>query len=90
MQDGEEGVETSGPELTGATVNLRAEVSEGQDVQYSYSLDGGRSFSPMGHPLWLARFSWWKGSRPALFTFTLAPAGAPQGHIDVDWFRVEK
>jgi beta-xylosidase len=82
-----EGVETPGPELTGGTVELRAEVSEGQAVRYSYSLDGGRSFVPFGDPIWLARFSWWKGSRPALFTYT---KGTPGGSIDVDWFRVER
>src|SRR5690606_28625925 len=83
-----EGVEQAGPELAGATIELRAEVSEGQSVRYSYSLDDGRSFTRFGDPFWLSRFSWWKGSRPALFSFTKGPAGAPRGWIDVDWFRV--
>lgn len=81
-----EGVETAGAVVTGTTVQLRAEVSEGQQVAYSYSLDG-KNFIRFGDPIWLAKFSWWKGSRPALFTFTRGKTG---GAIDVDWFRVER
>jgi len=84
-----EGEETSGPRLAGATVVLAAEVTEGQAVRYSYSLDDGRRFISFGPPLWLARFSWWKGSRPGLFTFTRGPT-SPPGGIDVDWFRVAR
>ena len=80
-----EGVETAGPELTGRTVELRAEVSEGQSVRYSYSLDGS-TFTPLGDPIWLARFSWWKGSRPALFSFTRGDSGT----ADFDWFHVDR
>jgi beta-xylosidase len=80
------GVETAGPPLSGATLDLRADVGPEQMVSYSYSLDGGRSFRPIGGAIPLARFSWWKGSRPALFTFTRS---APGGSIDVDWFRVD-
>jgi beta-xylosidase len=82
-----EGEEHIGPRLAGATIVLAAEVSEGQAVQYSYSLDGGRSFAHLGPPLWLARFSWWKGSRPAVFSFTRGPVA---GAIDIDWFRVTR
>lgn len=80
-----EGVETTGPELAGRTVELRAEVSEGQSVRYSYSLDGS-TFTPLGDPIWLARFSWWKGSRPALFSFTRGASGT----ADFDWFHVDR
>ncbi|TCM16107.1 beta-xylosidase [Novosphingobium sp. PhB165] len=79
------GVETAGSVLSAPAVELRAEVGADQTVRYSYSLDG-RAFRPMGDPIALAPFSWWKGSRPGLFTFT---HGAPGGSIDVDWFRVE-
>jgi beta-xylosidase len=82
-----EGVETPGPVLSTGTVHLRAEVSEGQVVRYAYSRDG-RRFVPLGEPTWAARFSWWKGSRPGLFTFTRG--AAPGGPVDVDWFRVER
>ncbi|MES2988871.1 MAG: glycoside hydrolase 43 family protein [Pseudomonadota bacterium] len=84
-----EGVETRGPLLTRKTIDLRAEVSEGQSVRYSYSIDGGRRFTVLGDPFWLARFSWWKGSRPALFTFNRDP-GTPRGSVDMDFFRVER
>jgi len=80
-----EGAETPGPPVTGRTVELRAEVSEGQSVRYSYSLDG-RRFAPFGDPIWLARFSWWKGSRPALFSFTRGASGV----ADFDWFHVTR
>ncbi|KEZ18321.1 Glycoside hydrolase family protein [Sphingobium yanoikuyae] len=79
------GDETTGPALTGSSVELRAEVSEDQMVRYSYSLDG-RAFQPFGDAIALPRFSWWKGSRPGLFTFT---RGKPDGSIDVDWVRVD-
>lgn len=82
-----EGEETPGPRLTGSTLILAAEVSEGQVVRYSYSLDEGHSFRVLGAPAWLARFSWWKGSRPGLFSFT---RGTGAGSVDVDWFGVER
>jgi len=82
-----EGEETAGPRLAGTTIVLAADVGEDQAVRYAYSLDGGRSFKPLGDPYWLARFSWWKGSRPGLFTFT---RGADtRGSVDTDWFRVD-
>lgn len=79
------GEERVGPAIAAPAIELRAEVGADQKVRYSYSLDG-RSFQPMGDPLALARFSWWKGSRPGLFTFTRGGRG---GSIDVDWFRVD-
>ncbi|MFV3129100.1 glycoside hydrolase 43 family protein [Niveispirillum sp. KHB5.9] len=81
------GVETQGPALTAKTLQLRADVSEDQKVRYSYSLDEGKSFQPLGDAIQLARFSWWKGSRPALFTFSKAKTG---GHVDIDWVHVDK
>jgi beta-xylosidase len=81
-----EGVETAGPVVTGNVIQLRAEVSEGQSVRYSYSFDGKR-FVRLGDPAWLARFSWWKGARPALFSFNRKGAG---GSVDIDWFRVSR
>ncbi len=82
-----EGRETPGPTLTAAMVILSAEVTPDQRVRYAYSLDEGRSFVGLGKPIQLARFSWWKGSRPALFTFTRGQTG---GFVDVDWFRVTR
>ncbi|MGF7153679.1 beta-xylosidase [Novosphingobium gossypii] len=79
------GAETPGPAISASTVQLRAEVTVDQRVRYSYSLDG-RTFQQMGDAVPLARFSWWKGSRPGVFTFNRNKA---EGVIDVDWFRVE-
>ncbi len=75
-------------ETVRAIIQLRAEVSEGQTVRYSYSLDDGRHFRVVGDPVWLSRFSWWKGSRPALFSFTHARNAS--GWIDVDWVHVDR
>lgn len=83
----QEGRETAGPLLDGAMIDLRAEVAPDQTVRYAYSLDGGRRFRPLGEAIPLARFSWWKGSRPALFTFS---RGAVGGAVDIDWVRVEQ
>ncbi|WP_114951498.1 glycoside hydrolase family 43 protein [Sphingosinicella terrae] len=73
-----------------AMVDLRVEVTPDQQAHFSYSLDGGRNFTGMGGPVAL-RFSWWKGARPALFTFHKSAdyAAPPSGWIDVDWWRVE-
>ena len=85
-----EGSETPGPELAGRTVDLRVAVGPEQTASYSYSLDGGRSFRAFGVPIPLAKFSWWKGSRPALFSFTRGSASQASGFVDVDWFRVDR
>jgi beta-xylosidase len=82
-----EGREVAGPLLTGRAIELRADVSPDQRVRYSYRLDGGAAFVAMGDAIPLARFSWWKGSRPALFTFSRGAAG---GSVDVDWLRVDR
>ena len=79
------GIETPGPVLAGRRIDLRADVTPDQHVAYSYSLDG-RQFRRLGTPIALARFSWWKGSRPALFTFTRGTAG---GTIDIDRMTVD-
>ena len=70
------------------TIQLRARVL-GEVANYSYSLDGGRSFQPLGQPVKLA-FSWWKGARPALFAYNTNPAPASpvngvSGYVDFDW-----
>jgi len=80
-----EGEETSGAVLSQKAVVLRADVSADQTVRYAYSIDG-RSFTAIGGAIPLAKFSWWKGSRPALFSYT---RGAVGGWVDVDWFRVD-
>ncbi|WP_189486543.1 glycoside hydrolase family 43 protein [Asticcacaulis endophyticus] len=79
------GIETTGPVLTGDTVMLRAEVGEDQVAHLAYSLDG-KAFTALGKPTALAKFSWWKGSRPGVFTFNKDSAS---GHVDIDSFRVD-
>jgi beta-xylosidase len=75
------GVESPGPVLHSRTVDLRVEVAAEQSARFFFSLDEGRTFQPYGDVVPL-QFSWWKGARPALFTY-----GSP-GWVDVDWFRI--
>lgn len=92
------GKETLGPRLGAASaaghgrqaspafVTLRMRVADGH-VQYSYSLDDGRSFRDLGSRAAM-RFSWWKAARPALFTFNTEAHAARGGIADFDWVRV--
>lgn len=69
-------------QLAGGIVLLRVHV-EGDTATYFYSLDEGKTFQPIASPVRIG-FSWWKGSRPALFAYTTAHA-ADAGHVDFDW-----
>jgi beta-xylosidase len=80
------GVETQGEIITQDSVVLRMHV-EDEHVRYSYSLDDGKTFTNFGTRARM-QFSWWKGARPALFTFS-AEAGAA-GVLDIDWMRVQR
>ena len=71
-----------GPLLIATTIDLKVQIV-GDSVTYSYSLDGGRTFQPLGSPVPIT-FSWWKGSRPALFAYT---TNDPGGYVDFDWAR---
>jgi hypothetical protein len=73
-----------GPALTGRTIELRVHV-DGDVATYSYSLDEGKTFQEMGGTVPIT-FSWWKGSRPALFAYTTGDANE-SGHVDFDWAR---
>jgi beta-xylosidase len=70
-----------GPALTQSTLQLRVHV-EADTATYSYSLDNGTTFQPLG-PATPIHFSWWKGSRPALFAYSTE--SAPASPIDFDW-----
>jgi beta-xylosidase len=88
------GVETRGPNLSSDVIDLKAQVSPDQSVRFSYSTQAGAPFQPFGPQTPLARFSWWKGSRPGLFTYVKvmpesAPTTVPDGFVDIDWFHVE-
>jgi beta-xylosidase len=77
------GAQLTGPVIGGSAVELRLAV-ENEIAKYEYSIDGGVNFQPLGNPARL-RFSWWKGARPALFSFSSAGEG---GYADFDWVRV--
>lgn len=79
------GEETRGARIDGAAIVLRAVVEPDQSVRFSYALDEQGPYTPLGPVTPLAKFSWWKGSRPAVFTYVKRDAA---GYIDVDWFRV--
>ena len=81
------GVETLGPALPAKALDLRVAVAD-QTARYSYSLDGGKTFVALGTPAPL-RFSWWKGARPALFTYG-DPAQPKQSVADFDWVDVKR
>jgi beta-xylosidase len=72
-----------GPDITTPTVELRLTVT-GDTVQYAYRLDPKAGFTPLGPETPIA-FSWWKGSRPALFAYTQQHTDIPAGPIDFDW-----
>jgi beta-xylosidase len=76
--------ETRVGSLASKTIQLRMHV-EDQQVKYSYSLDGGVSFVAAGEPNPFF-FSWWKASRPALFTYN-TESNAAAGSVDIDWVR---
>ncbi len=80
------GVETMGEALPPTTqfVLLRMQVAD-ETAQYSYSLDGGTTFRPLGSRARML-FSWWKAARPALFTYNTAAQG---GIADFDWVHVQ-
>jgi beta-xylosidase len=80
------GVESPGPILPAKALDLRVEVAD-QTARYSYSLDGGKTFVGLGTAAPL-RFSWWKGARPALFTFSDV-GSAKQGVADFDAVTVK-
>ena len=79
------GVDTLGPALPNGTADLRVRVAD-QAATYSYSRDGGRTFVDLGGGM-LPRFSWWKGARPALFSYG-APDRHEEGFADFDWVKV--
>ena len=68
------------------TVYLRAHLSEGAAVTFSYSTDG-KSFETLGETF-PARQGKWIGAKIGLFA-TGARGGREYGYADVDWFRVQ-
>jgi beta-xylosidase len=71
----------AGPEVKQNVVQLRVRV-EGDQARFFYSLDDGSNFEQLGGATQI-HFSWWKGSRPALFAYTTQAANS--GAVDFDW-----
>jgi beta-xylosidase len=80
------GEETIGDPVTAQSILFRVRVEDEQAL-YSYSLDDGKTFRQFGSRSKLM-FSWWKGARPALFTYDTSSDSAG-GKVDYDWVRVE-
>jgi len=59
-----------------------------EKVVYSYSLDEGNTFATISEP-YASHFSWWKGARPALFSYTTDKTSTA-GYADFDWIHVEQ
>jgi beta-xylosidase len=71
----------AGPLVSANIIQLRVNI-DGDQARYSYSLDDGKSFQRLGAATPI-RFSWWKGSRPALFAYTTERTDP--GAVDFDW-----
>lgn len=79
------GQDTLGEGIGAESLLLRVNVDD-EFARYSYSVDEGKTFKPFGTRAKLM-FSWWKGARPALFSFTSNESGG--GIVDFDWLHVE-
>jgi beta-xylosidase len=95
------GEETRGVDIHASAIILRAKVLEDQTVQFAYALSEKDSSIDFGPRIQLARFSWWKGSRPGVFTYIKSDSDESksnlarrdhigQHYIDIDWFRVHQ
>jgi beta-xylosidase len=79
------GAQLAGPQLAGDVApQFRLNIAAEQ-VSHEYSLDDGKTFQPLGDKVKL-RFSWWKGARPALFSYSAGDGEA--GVADFDWVHV--
>ena len=79
------GGQVAGPVLEAGAIQLRLKATLDDMVYYEYSIDDGKTFTRFGNPTRL-RFSWWKGARPALFSFNTGDGEA--GFADFDWAHV--
>jgi beta-xylosidase len=74
------GAESLGDAVTTDSILLRVRVDE-EHAEYSYSIDDGKTFQPFGTRSKLM-FSWWKGARPALFSFTSSDSAGGSADFD--------
>jgi beta-xylosidase len=77
------GQQTSGPALSAGTIELSLRF-DGSMVSYLYSVDEGKTFLPLGSPVRMG-FSWWKGARPAIFSYSTDAQSHTGHYVDVDW-----
>jgi beta-xylosidase len=77
------GHETPGPPISTGTIELSLRFN-GDTVSYFYSVNEGKTFLPLGTPVRMA-FSWWKGARPAIFSYTTDSQPHPNHFVDIDW-----
>jgi len=82
------GVETAGPLVKKNSALLRMAI-ENDTARYFYSVDSGATFIPLGNQTHF-RFSWWKGIRPALFSYSIADGSVPRGLADFDWVKIRQ
>ena len=61
------------PELQrGSEIEIRLEIdTRANRYAYSYSIDGGKNFKPLGEPFDM-RDGFWKGVRTGLYAYTLS------------------
>ena len=78
--------EVLGPLVAAGRVQLRVDVAEGAPWTIAFSLDSGRTWTPLGEPF-AAREGIWVGARLGLFAVTPTGASAA-GHADFPWWRV--
>ena len=78
--------ETGSVPVASGTVYLRADVSSGAVVKFSYSIDGEK-FNPIGDPF-RAREGKWIGAKIGLFATSTGPA-REYAYGDFDWFKVQ-
>jgi len=72
--------------MKSANVLLRARISAGASVRFSYSADG-KTFVELGAPM-TARAGRWIGAKVGLFALGTGPV-SEFGYADFDWFKVE-
>jgi beta-xylosidase len=76
---------TAGPDVMTQFVQWRGTVV-GDVANYSYSIEEGATFHPIGGEVKLA-FGWWKGAHPAVFAFNTDAAAKTNGFVDIDRVR---
>jgi beta-xylosidase len=78
--------ETGGVPVTGATIYLRARVTTGANIAFSYSADG-TAFTEFG-TAFTAKPGRWIGAKMGIFALGTIPVWE-FGYADYDWFKVE-